>query len=294
MPEEPEWQSYKTAYTFHCFGDDSVPGFVCDDQKVWQDTVCPDTLDILVLGDVHSQLTHADYDLLSRRVPQADCYAQVGDWLEQGYTYYAQQLAFALDSTRLDSIAVITCPGNHEYHKGWKRELSPVWHEMFNHPRNGFIGFDNSTYYVDLKGLRFIVIDTQGLRWIHDFTRLNVWLTAALQQARGRYTVVLMHHPVYSASHGRINPGVYLSCVAPLSRADLVIAGHDHQYARQLPFVELTSTTTDHQPRFTRYHERQGRTDVYYQRLTLANDTLTMRTYRLADGTLYDECVITH
>ena len=147
---------------------------------------------------------------------------------------------------------------------------------------------------VDFQGLRFIVIDTQGLRWLHDYTRLNTWLTDLIRQANGRYIVVMMHHPVYSASKGRVNPAVYLSCITPLRQADLVLAGHDHQYARQLPFVEITSTTTSHQPRFKHYHERQGMTDVYYQRLTLVNDTLTMRTYRLADALLYDECCITH
>ena len=294
MPQEPIWKGQKTTYTFHCFGDDTVPGFVRDEQGVWQDTICPDTLDILLLGDVHSGLNHADYDTLSRRVPHADCYAQLGDWLERGYEYYAQHLAFALQNTRLDSIPVLTCPGNHEYHKGLKRQLTPLWQQMFNHPKNGFAGFENTTYYVDFQGLRFIVIDTQGLRWLHDYTRLNTWLTDLIRQANGRYTVVMMHHPVYSASKGRVNPAVYLSCITPLRQADLVLAGHDHQYARQLPFVEITSTTTSHQPRFKHYHERQGMTDVYYQRLTLVNDTLTMRTYRLADALLYDECCITH
>lgn len=293
MPEEPIWQGQKTAYHFHCFGNKTVPGFVRNERGIWQDTIYPDTLDILLLGDVHSQLTHADYDTLSHRVPNADCYAQLGDWLERGYDYYAQQLAQALLDTRLDSIAVMTCPGNHEYDKGLERPLSPVWHAMFNHPKNGFSGFENSTYYVDFKGLRFIAIDTQGLCWLHDYTRLNAWLTAAIQQAKG-YTVVMMHHPVYSATKGRANIGVYLACIAPFRQADLVIAGHDHQYARQLPFVETTSTTTDHQPRFAHYHERQGRTDVYYQRLTLCHDTLRMCTYRLADAQLYDECIITH
>ena len=293
MPEEPLWQGSKTAYTFHCFGDDSLPGFVQDEQGYWQDTLLPDTLEILLLGDVHSLLTHADYDTLASRVPHADCYAQLGDWLERGYEYYAQQLAFALKGTRLDSIPVISCPGNHEYHKGLRRPLSPLWDEMFCHPKNGFAGFENTTYYVDFKGLRFIAIDTEGLRWLHDYTRLNTWLTGVIRQASDRFVVVIMHHPVYSASRGRFNPGVYLSCVAPLREADLVIAGHDHQYARQLPFVEMTSTTTEHTPRFRHYHERQGVTSVYYQQLSLWGDTLRMRTYRLADGELYDECFLT-
>lgn len=293
MPEEPEWKGERITYRFHCFGDDSVPGFAYQD-KCWQDTLYPDTLDILLLGDVHSSLKHADYDTLATRLPHIDCYAQLGDWLERGYTYYEQQLYHELRGTRLDSIPVLTCPGNHEYRKDLRRSLSPVWAGMFRHPENGPVGLEGTTYYVDFRGLRFIVIDTQRLRLLRDYTRLNVWLMQVLQDAGDRYTVVMMHHPVYSATRGRANVGVYLACLTPLRNADLVFSGHDHQYARQLPFVATTTCTTEHEPKFRHYHQRQGRTDQYYERITLYHDTLHLCTYQLATGALYDECIVTH
>ncbi|MBQ1874105.1 MAG: metallophosphoesterase [Paludibacteraceae bacterium] len=293
MPDEPEWTGDTIAYRFHCFGDDSVPGFVAADGE-WKDTLYSDTLDILLLGDVHSGLKHADYDTLATRLPHIDCYAQLGDWLERGYFYYEQQLYRELQGTRLDSIPVLTCPGNHEYQKNLHRSLSPVWEAMFRHPKNGPVGMKGANYYVDFPGLRFIVIDTQGLRLLRHFTRINEWLTRVIQGAGNRYIVVMMHHPVYSNTRGRANVGVYLSCLSPLRQADLVFSGHDHQYARQLPFVATTSCNTHHEPKFDHYHERQGVGDIYYERIMLYHDTLRMFTYRLATGELYDECVITH
>ena len=291
MPAEPEWNDSIRSYRFHCFGDDSVPGFTREGD-CWQDTLLPDTLDILLLGDIHSGLTHADYDSMATRLPHLDCYAQLGDWLERGYRYYEQQLYSELAGTRLDSIPVLTCPGNHEYMKDVHRTLSPVWAGMFRHPLNGPLEMQGTTYYVDFPGLRFIVIDTQKLRFIRHYTRLNVWLTRVLQEAGDRYTVVMMHHPVYSNTKGRANVGVYLSCLHPLSKADLVFSGHDHQYARQLPFVAMTTCETYHEPKFDHYHQRQGMGGKYYVRLMLYNDTLHMRTYQLATGALYDECEI--
>lgn len=292
MPEEPEWTGDTISYRFYCFGDDSVPGFTLTDSG-WQDIRYPDTLDILLLGDVHSQLTKEDYDTLSCRLPNIDFYAQLGDWLERGYPYYEQQLYHALEGTRLADLPVATCPGNHEYGKGLHASLSPVWAGMFRHPQNGPLEMTGTTYYIDFPGLRFIVIDTQRLRLIRHFTRLNAWLTQVLQDAGDRYTVVMMHHPVYSNTKGRVNAGVYLSCLTPLKKADLVFSGHDHQYARQLPFVATTACSTYHEPKFDHYHERQGTSDRYYERIMLYNDTLHLSTYQLSTGALYDECIIT-
>lgn len=292
MPDEPLWTEDTISYHFYCFGDDSVPGFTKAD-NCWHDTLYPDTLDILLLGDIHSGLTHADYDTLVARLPNIDCYAQLGDWLERGYPYYQQQLCHALKGTGLDSLPVMTCPGNHEYQKGLSRSLSPIWNGMFRHPLNGPVDMRGTNYYVDFPGLRFIVIDTQMLRLIRHYTRINVWLTQVIQEAGDRYTVVMMHHPVYSNTRGRANVGVYLSCLAPLRRADLVFSGHDHQYARQLPFVATTSCNTFHEPMFDHYHERQGIGGRYYERIMLYHDTLHLCTYQLETGELYDECVIT-
>lgn len=51
-----------------------------------------------------------------------------------------------------------------------------------------------------------------------------------------------MHHPVRSAAKGRANPLIYAAFRYTLSKADLVLAGHDHSYVRQMPFVVLNTS----------------------------------------------------
>ena len=126
-PAEPQWTADTLDYHFYTFAADSLPGFV-QTKDGWQDTQSPDTLRILLLGDVHNSLSRADYDTLAARNPHLDCYAQLGDYIERGYFYYFQQLYHELSGSAFDSLPVLSCPGNHEYHKGLRRTLTPLWY----------------------------------------------------------------------------------------------------------------------------------------------------------------------
>lgn len=117
-PAEPQWTADTLDYHFYTFAADSLPGFV-QTKDGWQDTQSPDTLRIMLLGDVHNSLSRADYDTLAARNPHLDCYAQLGDYIERGYFYYFQQLYHELSGSAFDSLPVLSCPGNHEYHKGF-------------------------------------------------------------------------------------------------------------------------------------------------------------------------------
>ena len=76
--------------------------------------------------------------------------------------------------------------------------------------------------------MRCIVIDTNPLTRTVWLTRTLTWLREAMYGAGGRYTVVLMHHPVLSPAEGRFNPLEYATFRHALGDADLVLAGHDH------------------------------------------------------------------
>lgn len=78
-PAEPQWTADTLDYHFYTFAADSLPGFV-QTKDGWQDTQSPDTLRILLLGDVHNSLLRADYDTLAARNPHLDCYAQLATW----------------------------------------------------------------------------------------------------------------------------------------------------------------------------------------------------------------------
>ena len=280
MPDEPVWTGDTINYGFPPFEQDSTP----------------EALDILVLGDIHNKLTRADYDTLAKRVPQADMVIQVGDWLERGQGYYAQLLLREWTNSDLYGLPVIACPGNHDYNKGLKKTLSPVWSELFYHPTDSYHpapkGLPGASYYVDLPQLRLIVIDTNSLRHLVYLTRALTWLRESMNSADGRYTVVLMHHPVLSVAKGRFNPGIYATFRYALSKADLVLSGHDHSYMRQMPFVTLNTAGKTKPQRMSVHAEALDSVPVYG--VLNIQSPMEFRVYRLDNGEMIDSVYVNH
>lgn len=282
MPAEPRWNEDTICFSFSAFEQDTTP----------------ESLDILVLGDIHNRLTRADYDSLAAHVPQADLVIQTGDWMERGQFYYQQLLFREWTNSALANMPVVACPGNHEYSKGVHKHLSQAWEEAFPHPDNGPVEVPGVSYYVDLPRLRIIVIDTNPLDRLVYLTRVLTWLRGLQKEASDRYVVVIMHHPVLSIGKGRANPLIYSAFRHALSQADLVLAGHDHSYMRRTPFV-VVNTAGKTKPQ--RSHCIAEVTDSIpaYGVLSIENtpssiSNLQFSVYRLDNHTLIDSLYVSH
>lgn len=284
-PEEPEFEGDTLSYHFYTFGQDSVPGFVSTPNG-WQDTICPDTLQFILLGDVHNAVESIQWELMAERHPHIDFYAQLGDFMERSYFFYAQQLYRQLYGTAFTQLPIVTCPGNHEYIKGFVRELPDMWCRIFANPLNGPQRFKGRTYYVDFSRLRLVVIDTNGLQSLSDFTIVHTWAMNALKSADSRFRVVMMHHPVYSSAHGRQNISIYLAFRSLALESDLIFSGHDHNYARQLPFVGTNSTRKYHAPKNPAAPSYA--TEQLYELITITSDSMCMETRLIDSGELCD------
>ena len=221
-PPEPKYNEPIIAHQFMTFDNDSV-----------SDALQRDTLSFLLLGDIHNSLTNTDMSLLSERHPDIQFWAQLGDWMERPYLCYEQQIYQSLLGTRLDSLPIVAIPGNHEYLKGIVKTLPEHWKTIFPNPQNGPARFLGTTYYVDFPHLRLIAIDTDGLHRVSDYTQVAFWLKKTLREAGKKFTVVMMHHPVYSTAEGRSNPLMWLAFHSAMREADVVFSGHDHNYARR-------------------------------------------------------------
>lgn len=290
-PPEPRWDGDTLNYRFYCFGEDSVPGFrSCSNG--WQDVNMPEQLDILLLGDVHNSISNEQWRMLTYRHPYVDCYAQLGDWVERNYFYYFQLLAQQMDGASIQRLPVINIPGNHEYRKGLKRVLLDNWQQTFKHPQNGPVDFLGTSYYIDFPNLRFIAINTNGLQLLQDYTRVQTWLKKSIKEAKGRFTVVMMHHPVYSCGMGRQNIPIWLFFSKVLSKADIVFAGHDHNYARRLPFVNTNSATKFYLNQLNDADERVACGVQLYNLLAVKTDTMTLQTMLMDSGEEYDKVQI--
>ena len=275
MPSEPKWTGDTIQYSF--------PSPACDSD-----------LTILVLGDIHTRLTRADYDTLAARVPQIDFVAQTGDWLERGQVYYAQLLLREWTASQLMGLPVLACPGQHEYTKGPIKTLSPIWEELFTHPNNGPV-VPGASYYVDFPQMRFIVIDTNPMTRLVNLVRTLTWLREVMASAGDRYIVVMMHHPVLAPAKGQFNPLLYATFRHALGEADLVLSGHDHSYMRHTPFIVL-NTAGKPKPQHLGFSAEVTDSIPVYGVINLQPDNANLQftVHRLSDGSVIDSLYVKH
>ncbi len=124
--------------------------------------------------------------------------------------------------------------GNHDYGnflvRGQKvKTVSPLFRAHFTQPENGPAGLEETTCYVDYQGVRFVSLNG------NDRVEEQVaWLDRLLQDNPNRWTIVLMHQPVYSTGKERDNPKLRAALVPVYDKhaVDLVLQGHDHSYGR--------------------------------------------------------------
>ena len=291
-PPEPEYNEPIIAHQFITFDNDSV-----------SNALQRDTLSFLLLGDIHNSLTNSDMSLLSERHPDIQFWAQMGDWMKRPYLCYEQMMYQSLLGTRLDSLPIVAIPGNHEYLKGIVKTLPEHWKTIFPNPQNGPARFLGTTYYVDFPQLRLIALDTDGLHRVSDYTQVAFWLKNNLRNAGKKFTVVMMHHPVYSFAQGRSNPLMWLAFHSAMREADVVFSGHDHNYARR---------TVNYKARFWKKEEptvfigTNASTKVYpikkkvnydssfsgepvYHHIIVTDTTLVISTYNLHSKELIDK-----
>jgi predicted phosphodiesterase len=291
-PTEPEWTEQEIAHKFVTLDNDSVLAAL---QR--------NSLSFLLLGDIHNSRTNADLAQLYMRHSSVKFWVQLGDWMERPYYYYEQQMYQSLLGTGLDNLPIVAIPGNHEHLKGLKKRLPEHWKTIFPNPQNGPARFLGTSYYVDFPQMRLIALDTDGLFRVSDYTQVVFWLKNALREASDRFTIVMMHHPVYSTAEGRCNPMMWLAFRDAMREADVVFSGHDHNYARRTeyykarfwkreePTIFIATNASDKtypvKPKVEYDASFSG--EPVYQYITVTPSTLHIRTYKFASFELIDE-----
>ncbi|GAB4033313.1 purple acid phosphatase family protein [Spirosoma gilvum] len=136
-------------------------------------------------------------------------------------------------------IPTLATPGNHEYFKDEQGayRVSRHWRPSFVLPQNGPKGLEETAYFFDYQGVRFISLNSQAalLDSAVMTTQAN-WLVQVLSSNPNRWTIVTHHHPIYSTKQGRDNDE-WRERMEPIYKkygVDLVLQGHDHTYGRGL------------------------------------------------------------
>jgi 3',5'-cyclic AMP phosphodiesterase CpdA len=121
--------------------------------------------------------------------------------------------------------------GNHEYKKGPGdiRTLSKFWRPQFTLPENGIEDLAETVYYIDYQGVRIISLNSSK-----SLAEQGRWLETVLEENPNTWTVIVFHHPIFSAAKGRENLMIrkLWKPIFEKFKVDLVLQGHDHIYAR--------------------------------------------------------------
>ena len=291
-PPEPEWTGEKITHQFITMNNDSVLRAL---QR--------DTLSFLLLGDIHNSLTNDQLAALSQRHSDIQFYAQLGDWMERPYMYYEQMMYQSLLGTHFDTLPIVAIPGNHEYLKGVVKTLPEHWKTLFPNPQNGPARFLGTSYYVDFPCMRLIAVNTDGLQRMSDYTQVAFWVKKCLLDACDRFTIVMMHHPIYSTAEGRSNPLMWLAFHSAMREADVVFSGHDHNYARRTEhykarfwkkeqptlFIGTNASNKKYPVKENRKYEASFSGAPVYEYISVTPDTLYIYTRNLITGELIDE-----
>jgi hypothetical protein len=125
---------------------------------------------------------------------------------------------------------ILATPGNHEYAKSPAGPVLTVhWRPQFSLPTNGPAGLEETCYFVDHSGVRFVSLNS-NVR--HEDQA--AWLDSILADNPNRWTILTFHHPIYSPAKGRDNAKLrdLWQPIFDKHKVDLVLTGHDHTYAR--------------------------------------------------------------
>lgn len=109
-------------------------------------------------------------------------------------------------------------------------KVSTHWRPQFAFPEQDVPkGLEETTYYIDYQGVRFISLDSN-----RDRAEQVPWLRKVLTNNPNRWTILTFHHPIFSPAKDRDNQELreLWKPVFDEFKVDLVLTGHDHTYSR--------------------------------------------------------------
>ena len=103
------------------------------------------------------------------------------------------------------------------------------------------LGMPNRYYHFTRGPVDFFALNSNDM----DSNQLT-WLTNGLACSENRWQVVYLHHPLYSSGvHGSdLELRSALESILVTGGADIIFAGHDHNYERTLPQQDVTYVVT--------------------------------------------------
>ena len=295
--------SYHAKLTHLTEGEYSYCVCTGDQQSAWYDfTVSAgDSFRFIYIGDIQDSIGGtAKYGFAAIRRSEKNVAFWIlgGDVIERPHDRYWNEYYTSMDSIR-QTIPIIACPGNHEYHKGIVNNLEDRFIYNFSYlldSRNN----GNAVFDTRYGNTAIITLDSNRDTWT--LLSQRRWLKQALEKAKdAQWKIVVLHHPIYSV-RGKLRQFFIRQLFAPLMNeygVDLVLQGHEHCYARMISKDKNDASTTpvylisqfspkDYQIERDKKYSRFGNGMRFYQVVDVGVDTLSLNTYT-EYGELYDQ-----
>lgn len=261
-----------------------------------------DKVSFLFFGDAQNDILNHWSRLLRnayRIAPNIDFMLHAGDLINRHNHDIEWGEWFAAGGFIHATVPSIMTPGNHEYNKS--SELSPQWRPQFNLPKNGPAGLDETSYEINYKNLKIITLDADHISDFKEVEAVSIkWLESVLTHNPKKWTVVVIHFPLYSTKSNRDNTELrnVFQPIFEKYKVDLVLQGHDHAYGRGVKF----SGTDKHPTAYVvsnsgpKMYEagdnkdwmtRKASNTQLFQLIEVANNELLYKAYT-ATGELYD------
>lgn len=241
--------------------------------------------------------------------PDAAFWYLAGDLVDYPYEDWQWDAFFKGASEVFTRYPITTAAGNHGYlwaYRDHRDTLPPNWRPHVAQPENGPGGLEETCFYFDYQGLRFIVLNgNEGLE------EQAKWLKGVLKNNPNRWTVVGIHQGFYPSGWERDYPE-YRELFLPLMEkygVSMVLQGHDHAYSRTYPLRKgkivddpaegicyvISNAGSKQYPIKSKFADlyavQEAANKQYYQTLSFYADSLVYRSYT-STGFCHDKYVI--
>jgi|TARA_B110000263_G_scaffold237136_1_gene237157 hypothetical protein len=238
--------SHYHSLTFKDLIPNTMYAYRVGDGKIWSEWIQfktasdkADPFSFLYVGDAQNYVMELWSRLIRegyKKAPEASFIIHAGDLINNAHSEHEWHEWYIAGGWIHRSLPSLSIPGNHEYMPFVQNDvdeainrLSVQWNYNFTLPNNGPKGIEETVYYVDYQGVRFIGLNSNIM-----IDEQTIWLEEVLKNNPNKWTIVTYHHPLYSASRGRDNVELR-SKWKPLFdkyKVDLALQGHDHAYTR--------------------------------------------------------------
>lgn len=254
-------------------------------------TAAADRVRFIAIGDLGSRTNDQAAVATQLRLVESDLLVITGDVAyDDGTQRQLDENFFAVYADLLQHVPAYPALGNHDART---RSGGPLL-ESFVLPANGRPGALERTYSFDHGPVHFVVLDTERID-----DAQAAWLDRDLAATRQPWRVAVMHKPAYSSGHHGSDRKVRAILVPVLERhgAQLLLAGHDHDYERTNAINGMVHIVTGGGGRGTR---RMGRSDftafgtrvAHFVYITADAEQLTLQAID-ATGQLFDSARLT-